>query len=145
MIAGESVTRVVAGAIGAGSVAVGSFQFVAPRPAARRFGIRLGSDPTSTIMVRGTGTRDIFIGAALFRSAMCGGDYRPWLAMRAAADAADGLSGALSLLAGADSESQTRTTRSALLLSGVELLLWRISSRDRARPTHPATEGVRWD
>jgi hypothetical protein len=137
VIAGWSVTRVVAGAIGVGSVAVGSFQFVAPQHAARRFGIRLGSDPTSTIMVRGTGTRDVFIGSALFRSAICGGDYQPWLAMRAAADAADGLAGALSILAGADSVTQTRTTRSALLLSGIELLLWRTSTRDRTRPAHP--------
>jgi hypothetical protein len=44
-------------------------------------------------MMRGTGARDCFTGSALLYLAVRGGDYRPWLAMRAVADAADGLAG----------------------------------------------------
>jgi hypothetical protein len=86
------VLRVIAAALGAGSAGVGSFQYLAPRRAARRFGIQLSSDPTSTIMMRGAGARDCVTGSALLYSAACGGNYRPWLAMRAAADAADATS-----------------------------------------------------
>jgi hypothetical protein len=128
------VLRSLAGAIGAASVGVGSFQYGTPRRAARRFGILLGSDPSSTIMVRAAGARDCLTGSALLYLAACGGDYRPWLVTRAAADAADGIAGALSLRAGTRSAKQAATTRSALLLSAVELLLWGISPRDRARP-----------
>jgi hypothetical protein len=51
----------------------------------------------------------------------------PWLAMRAAADAADGIGGLLALRAGTRCAEQASTTRSALVLSGVEALLWCIS------------------
>jgi hypothetical protein len=95
---GWALTRVVAGAIGVGSVGVGSFQDGAPRSAARRFGIQLGSDPTSTIMMRAAGARDCLTGSALLYSAVCGGDYRPWLFMRAATDAADGIAGSVAWL-----------------------------------------------
>jgi hypothetical protein len=67
----------LAGAIGLGSIGVGSFQYGAPQRAARRFGIRLGPDPTSTIMMRGAGARDCLTGIALLYSAAYGGDYRP--------------------------------------------------------------------
>jgi hypothetical protein len=130
--AGWSATRVLAGAIGAGSVGVGSFQYGVPQRAARRFAIRLGADPTSTIMMRGAGARDCLTGIALLYSAAYGGDYRPWLAMRAAVDAADGIAGALTLRAGTRCASQARTMRLALLLSCVEWLLWRSSRGDRA-------------
>jgi acetyl esterase/lipase len=125
-----SVTRLLAGAIGVGSVGVGSFQYGAPRRAARRFGIELGSDATSAIMMRGVGARDCLTGSALLYSAVRGRDYRPWLAMRAGADAADGIAGALSLRAAKQRASQARATRLALVLSGVELLLWWISTRE---------------
>jgi hypothetical protein len=127
------VLRALAGAIGAASIGVGSFQYGAPRRAARRFGIQLGSDPSSTIMVRAAGARDCLTGSTLLYSAARGGDYRPLLATRAAADAADGIAGALSLRAGTRCERQAATTRSSLLLSVVQLLLWRISLRDTAR------------
>jgi uncharacterized membrane protein HdeD (DUF308 family) len=68
----------------------------------------------------------------LLYAASCGGDYRPWLAVRAASDAADGIAGALSLIAGTECAQQRRTTRSALLLSGIELLLWGIASVEPA-------------
>ncbi len=123
------VTRVLAGCIGAGSVAVGALQYAAPRQAARQFGIQLGSDPSSTIMMRGAGARDLIAGLALLYTAASGGNYRPWLAMRAAADAADAVAGELSLRAGTGSAKQARTTLSALLLSGAEFLLWRTSGR----------------
>jgi hypothetical protein len=61
-----------------------------------------------------------------------GGDYRPWLALRAASDAADGIAGVLSLVAGTECARQRGTTRYAFLLSGIELLLWWISSFDPA-------------
>jgi hypothetical protein len=124
-----SVTRVLAGAIGAGSVAVGAVQYAVPRSAARRFGIQLGSDPSSTIMMRGAGARDLITGLALVYTAACDGNYRPWLAMRAAADAADALAGGLSLTAHTASAKQARTTFSALLLSGAEFLLWSASAQ----------------
>jgi hypothetical protein len=135
-IACSSGTRVLAGAIGLGSIGVGSFQYGAPQRAARRFGIRLGPDPTSTIMMRGAGARDCLTGIALLYSAAYGGDYRPWLAMRAAADAADGIAGALTLRAGTRCARQAGTMRLALLLSCVELLLWRSSRGDRACGPH---------
>jgi len=124
-----SVARVLAGAIGAGSVLAGAFQYAVPRSAARRFGIQLGSDPSSTIMMRGAGARDLITGLALVYTAACDGNYRPWLAMRAAADAADALAGGLSLKAHTACAKQARTTFSALLLSGAEFLLWRASAR----------------
>ena len=127
---GWALTRVLAGAIGVGSVGVGSFQYGAPRSAARRFGIQLGSDPTSTIMMRGAGARDCLTGSALVYSAVRGGDYRPWLFMRAATDAADGIAGALALRADTRSAEQARTTGLALLLSSAELLIWRVSRGD---------------
>jgi hypothetical protein len=127
-----SLTRILAGAIGAGSVAVGAFQYAAPRRAAVRFGIRLGSDPSSTIMMRGAGARDLVTGLALLYTAACDGNYWPWLAMRAVADAADAIAGELSLRARTASSKQARTTMSALLLSGVEFLLWRMSGRKSA-------------
>ena len=126
------INRVLSGAIGAGSVVVGAFQYAAPRQAARRFGIKLGSDPSSTIMMRGAGARDLITGFALLYTAACDGNYRPWLAMRAAADAADALAGELSLKAHTASAKQARTTFSALLLSGAEFLLWRASGRRSA-------------
>jgi hypothetical protein len=135
-ILGASVTRLLAGAIGVGSVGVGSFQYGAPRRAARRFGIQLGSEPTSTIMMRGAGARDCLTGSALLYSAVRGGNYRPWLAMRAAADAADGIASALSLRAGTRCARQARTMRFALLLSSVELFLWRISRGDQTCGLH---------
>jgi hypothetical protein len=113
--------------IGAASVGMGSFQYVSPRRATRRFGIRLGSDESSTIMVRAAGARDCLTGSTLVYLAARGGDYRPWLATRAVADAADGIAGALSLRAGTRCAKQAATTRRALLLSAVELLLWRMS------------------
>jgi hypothetical protein len=106
--------------------------------AASRWGIDPGTDPTSAIMMRGAGARDCFTGSALLYSAVRGGDYRPWLAMRAAADAADGLAGWLSLRAGTRFKRQATTTRSALLLAGAELVLWLVSGGDqpsRARMT----------
>jgi hypothetical protein len=127
---GWALTRVLAGAIGVGSMGVGSFQYGAPRSAARRFGIQLSSDPTATIMMRGAGARDCLAGSALLYSAVRGGDYRPWLLMRAAADAADGIAGALSLRADPRSAEQARTTGLALLLSSAELLIWRVSRGD---------------
>jgi hypothetical protein len=126
--------RVAAGAIGAGSVGVGAFQYVVPDRAARRFGIPPGGDPASMIMMRGAGARDCFLGSALLCAAARGGDYRPWLAMRAAADAADGLAGLLALRAGTKCAGQASTTRSALVLSGVEAVLWCISGRGRPKP-----------
>jgi hypothetical protein len=114
------------------------FQYSAPVAAASRWGIDPGTDPTSAIMMRGAGARDCFTGLALLYSAVRGGDYRPWLAMRAAADAADGLAGGLSLRAGTRLSSQARTTRSAFLLAGAELVLWVVSGGDqpsRARMT----------
>jgi len=68
-------TRVLAGAIGAGSVAVGAFQYAAPWRAARRFGFQLGSDPSSTIMIRGAGGRDLVAGLVLLCTAACDGNY----------------------------------------------------------------------
>jgi len=65
----------------------------------------------------------------LLYTAACDGNYRPWLAMRAAADAADAIAGELSLRARTASAEQARTTWSALLLSGAEFLLWRMSGR----------------
>jgi hypothetical protein len=128
---GWSAQRVLACAVGAGSAGAGLFQYGSPAGAAGRFGIEPGSDPTSTIMMRGAGARDCFTGSALLYSAVRGGDYRPWLAMRAAADAADGLAGRLSLRAGTRFPGQARTTRSAFLLSGAELLLWLVSRGDQ--------------
>ena len=119
--------RAVAGAIGAASVGVGAFQYGDPRRAARRFGIALDPDPSSTIMVRAAGARDCLMGAALLYSAVRGDDYRPWLAARAAADTADGVAGARSVRAGTRCATQAATTRSALLLAAVELLVWRIA------------------
>ena len=126
------VPRVLASAIGAGSVAVGAFAYAAPRRAARRFGIQLGSHPSSTIMMRGAGARDVVTGLALLYTAACDGNYRPRLAMRAAADAADAIAAELSLRARTASAKQARTTWSALLLSGAEFLLWRMSGRRSA-------------
>ena len=51
--------------------------------------------------------------------------------MRAAADAADGFAGLLALRAGTKCAGQASTTRSALVLSGVEALLWCLSGRAR--------------
>jgi hypothetical protein len=137
-VMGWSVPRVLACAVGAGSAGVGLFQYSAPVAAASRWGIDPGTDPTSAIMMRGAGARDCLTGSALLYSAVRGGDYRPWLAMRAAADAADGLAGGLSLRAGTGFSRQTRTTRSAFLLAGAELVLWLVSGGDqpsRARMT----------
>lgn len=128
------VIRVAAGAIGAGSVGVGAFQYAVPDRAARRFGIPPGGDPASMIMMRGTGARDCFVGSALLCAAARGGDCRPWLAMRAAADAADGIAGLLALRAGTKCAGQASTTRSALVLSGVGTLLWCLSGRARRKP-----------
>ena len=128
---GWSVTRVLACAVGAGSAGYGLFQYSAPVAAASRFGIEPGTDPTSTIMMRGVGAGDCVTGSALLYSAVRGGDYRPWLAMRAAADAADGLAGGLSLRAGTRFSRQAGTTRSAFLLAGAELVLWLVSGRDQ--------------
>jgi hypothetical protein len=108
------------------------YQYAAPRAAACQFGIPVGSDPASTIMMRGAGARDCITGSALLYSASCDGDYRPWLAVRAAADAADGIAGVLSLIAGTECARQRKTTRSALVLAGIELFLWWISSLDSA-------------
>jgi hypothetical protein len=122
----------------AGSAGTGLFQYSAPAAAASRWGIDPGTDPTSAIMMRGTGGRDCFTGLALLYSAVRGGDYRPWLAMRAAADAADGLAGGLALRAGTRFSSQAKTTRSAFLLAGAELVLCVVSCGDqpsRARMT----------
>ncbi len=83
-------------------------------------------------MMRGTGARDLVTGLALPYTAACDGNYRPWLAMRAAADAADAIAGELSLRARTASAEQARTTWSALLLSGAEFLLWRMSGRRSA-------------
>jgi hypothetical protein len=128
------VTRVAAGAIGAGSVGVGVFQYAVPDRAARRFGTPPGGDPASTIMMRGTGARDCLVGSALLCAAARSGDFRPWLAMRAAADAADGIAGLLALRAGTKCAGQASTTRSALVLSGVEALLWCVSGSARRKP-----------
>jgi hypothetical protein len=129
------IFRVAAGVVGAGSVAVGLFQYAFPERASRRFGIPPGDDPASMIMVRGAGARDCFTGSALLATAVRGADYRPWLAMRAASDAADGLAGLLALAAGTEeSAQQASTTRSALVLAAVELLLWRMSARRPADP-----------
>jgi hypothetical protein len=128
------VTRVAAGAIGAGSVGVGVFQYAVPDRAARRFGISPGDDPASAIMMRGSGARDCLVGSALLCAAARGGDFRPWLAMRAAADAADGIAGLLALRAGTRCAGQASTTRSALVLSGVEAVLWCISGSARRKP-----------
>jgi hypothetical protein len=125
---GWSVTRVLACAVGAGSAGYGLFQYSAPVAAASRFGIEPGTDPTSTIMMRGAGARDCVTGSALLYSAVRGGDYRPWLAMRAAAD---GLAGGLSLRAGTRFSRQAGTTRSAFLLAGAELVLWLLSRGDQ--------------
>jgi len=43
-------------------------------------------------MMRGAGARDLVTGLALLYTVACDGNYRPWLAMRAAADAADAMS-----------------------------------------------------
>jgi hypothetical protein len=126
-----SVPRVLACAIGAGSAGAGLFQYSAPAAAASRWGIDPGTDPTSAIMMRGAGARDCFTGSALLYSAVRGGDYRPWLAMRAVADAADGLAGGLSLRAGTRFSKQAKTTRSAFLLAGAELVLWLMSAGDQ--------------
>lgn len=83
-------------------------------------------------MMRGAGARDCLTGSPLLYSAVCGGNYRPWLAVRAAADAADGIAGVLSLIAGTESAQQRRTVRSALLLSGIEMLLWCMPSGEPA-------------
>jgi hypothetical protein len=128
---GWSVPRVLACAVGAGSAGAGLFQYSAPAAAASRWGIDPGTDPTSAIMMRGTGARDCFTGAALLCSAVRGANYRPWLAMRAAADGADGLAGGLSLLAGTRFSSQAKTMRSAFLLAGAELVLWAVSGGDQ--------------
>lgn len=130
-ITGWSVPRVLACAVGAGSAGAGLLQYSAPVAAADRWGIDPGTDPTSAIMMRGTGARDCFTGLALLFSAVRGGDYRPWLAMRAAADAADGLAGGLSLRAGTRFSGQAKTTRSAFLLAGAELVLWLVSGSDQ--------------
>ena len=61
-------------------------------------------------MMRGTGARDLVTGVALLYTAACDGNYRPWLAMRAAADAADAIAGELSLRARAASAEQARKT-----------------------------------
>src|SRR5260370_29190191 len=119
--------------MGAGSCWVGCRQYIAARRAARRFGITLGSDPTSTIMMRGAGSRDCVIGLALLYTSTCGRNYRPWLAARAAADAADGVGGVLSLLAGTPCAKQARTTVAAPLLSAAEVLLLRIQANGQAR------------
>jgi len=83
-------------------------------------------------MIRGAGARDVVTGLALLYTAACDGNYRPRLAMRAAADAADAIAGELSLRARTASAKQARTTWSALLLSGAEFLLWRMSGRRSA-------------
>lgn len=80
-------------------------------------------------MVRGAGARDCLTGSTLVYLAARGADYRPWLATRAIADAADGIAGGLALRGGTRCAKQAATTRSALLLSAVELLLWRISAK----------------
>ena len=103
-----SVSRVLACAVGAGSAGAGLFQYSLPVAAASRWGIDPGTDPTSAIMMRGAGARDCFTGSALLYSAVRGGDYRPWLATRAAADAADGVAGGLSLRAGTRSRGRPR-------------------------------------
>ena len=128
---GWSVPRVAACVVGAGSVGAGLFQYSAPVAAAGRWGIDPGTDATSAIMMRGAGARDCFTGLALLYSAVRGGDYRPWLAMRAAADAADGLAGGLSLRAGTRFSGQAKTMRSAFLLASAELVLWFASGGDR--------------
>jgi hypothetical protein len=107
------------------------FQYSAPVAAASRWGIDPGTDPTSAIMMRGAGARGCFTGSALLYSAVRGGDYRPWLAIRAVADAADGLAGAVSLRAGSRFSKQAKTTRSAFLLAGAELAIWLVSGGDR--------------
>jgi hypothetical protein len=137
---GWSVPRVLACAVGAGSAGAGLFQYSAPAAAARRWGIDPGTDPTSAIMMRGTGARDCFTGSALLCSAIRDGDYRPWLAMRAVADAADGLAGGLSLRAGTRFSGQAKTTRSAFLLAAAELVLWVVSGGDQPSRA-PVTPG----
>jgi len=54
----------------------------------------------------------------------------------AAADAAEGMAGVLSLLAVTPCAKQARTTESALLLSAVEFLPLRISGNDQERHAH---------
>jgi hypothetical protein len=68
-----------------------------------------------------------------------------WLAMRAAADVADGVADALSLAAGPHRARQARTTGSALLLAGAELLLWLISGNQAgtSRAIAPGKSGHR--
>ena len=135
---GWSLPRILACAVGVGSAGAGLFQYGAPVAAATRWGIDPGTDPTSAIMMRGAGARDCVTGSALLYSAVRGGDYRPWLAVRAVADAADGLAGELSLRAGTRFSKQAKTTRSAFLLAGAELALWLVSGGDqpaRARMT----------
>ena len=132
--AGHRLRRLMASAIGAGAVVVGAYQYAAPRRAARQFGICLGSDPTATIMRRGAGARDLVTGSALLYAAARGGDFGPWIAIRAAADAADGVAGMLTWLERAASARQRRTTSSALLLSGLEFLLRRTAARDESCP-----------
>jgi hypothetical protein len=102
----------------------------APRWPLPPVGIDPGTDPTAAIMMRGAGARDCFTGSALLYSAVRGGDYRPWLAVRAVAD---GLAGVLSLREGTRFSRQAKTTRSAFLLAGAELVLWLCPASHLAR------------
>jgi Domain of unknown function (DUF4267) len=99
----DDVMRRLALGLGVSSALFGAAPVLAPRFFARLFGVGVSrSDPTTTVVVRSVGVRDLVIGLGLWSAAAHGGRYAPWVLARALSDTGDALACAVALAQGAD-------------------------------------------
>lgn len=110
--------------LGGTSAVFGAVPLLAPRRAARGFGLPLVEDPAAEVLVRGVDVRELVVAAGLLTAACRGRGYGVWGLARATSDAGDALAALIALRAGSASRGLVGSVLAAGVGAAGGLGLW---------------------